>query len=205
HCIAASTASPVVRTSIGCLRLPALFNTFTTCRTVDSCTFAGLISILVITTNTGIFSAIHSPKCSFAIPIIPALLPTTNIPYSGCPPASPNTVVRKYFSCPAKSWNTITFAARLHISFHSNFRSLLITSPLSRSNPITSIPILDVRPVSCSCLCRNILDLALPRPLSNLLRVSTPNTVDFPASTFPIIAIRTSTTSSTLSTLLRIK
>jgi hypothetical protein len=37
------------------------------------------MSILVTTTNTGTFNANANPKCSFVIPIIPALDPTWNI------------------------------------------------------------------------------------------------------------------------------
>lgn len=73
------------------------------------------------------------------------------------------------------------------------------------------MPTLEVRPLSISCLCRNKLTRARPRPSSNapvcmvageyphivhavsrLPRVNTPNVVDLPLSTFPTTAQRTS-------------
>lgn len=51
-----------------------------------------------------------------------------------------------------------------------------------------SLPTELVRPLSISCLCRNRRWRACPRPLSSSPCVSTPNSVDLPASTFPTTA-----------------
>ncbi len=51
-----------------------------------------------------------------------------------------------------------------------------------------SLPTLDVRPDSSSCLWRKSFCLARPRPLSRPPCVNTPSNVLFPASTFPTTA-----------------
>ena len=51
-----------------------------------------------------------------------------------------------------------------------------------------SLPTLEVLPVSISCLWRNSLCRAVPRPLSSSPWVSTPSSVLLPASTFPTTA-----------------
>ena len=73
------------------------------------------------------------------------------------------------------------------------------------SKPRISFPTDDVLPVSISCLWRNNFCLAWPRPLSKQLCVSTPNNVDFPASTLPTTAILTSQKSASASNRLRSK
>lgn len=93
------------------------------------------MSILVTTTNTGTFSARARPRCSLVIPTMPALLPTwgerdhadvarlltrtvgtplsphltISMQKSGRCPVIPNTVVFRYFSCPARSMKVMTF------------------------------------------------------------------------------------------------
>ena len=84
------------------------------------------------------------------------------------------------------------------------YRNLGITCPFE-SKPRISFPTDDVLPVSISCLWRNNFCLAWPRPLSKQLCVSTPNNVDFPASTLPTTAILTSQKSASASNRLRIK
>lgn len=131
---------------------------------------------------------------------------------------------RGEYSLPMKE--TI-FAACIEISSQPSF-SLLITSGseefavLGRigspegPNPRISIPTLDVRPVSISCLCRKSATRARPLPSSSapnrklkqnrrsivsttcVPRVSTPRVVDFPLSTFPTTAHRTSGVRETL-------
>lgn len=115
-------------------------------------------------------------------------------------------MVRRYRSWPAKSVNEMTLAERLPISSHDNFRpgtSDAMTLPAA-SNPIISMPTELVRPLSISCLCRNRLTRALPRPSSRPPFTNTPSKVLLPASTLPTTAIRVSMTSSTVSGFCRI-
>ncbi|CAN8007641.1 unnamed protein product [Ixodes pacificus] len=63
----------------------------------------------------------------------------------------------------------------------------LTTLPLE-SKPRMSLPTLEVRPDSTSCLCRNSFCRARPRPLSSSPWVSTPSRVLLPASTLPTTA-----------------
>lgn len=62
----------------------------------------------------------------------------------------------------------------------------------SLSKPKISFPTELVLPDSISCLCLNSFCLACPLPLSSSACVRTPNSVDFPASTFPTTATRIS-------------
>ena len=137
-------------------------------------------------------------------------------------PVNPKTVVFRYFSWPAKSTKVSTFELLLQISVQSNdepwdgvfttwnhgypwiLLCLGFTCPFE-SKPRISFPTDDVLPVSISCLWRNNFCLAWPRPLSKQLCVSTPNNVDFPASTLPTTAILTSQKSASASNRLRIK
>ena len=51
-----------------------------------------------------------------------------------------------------------------------------------------TFPTDEVRPVSTSCLCRKSFCRATPRPSSSTPCVSTPSSVDLPASTLPVTA-----------------
>lgn len=95
------------------------------------------------------------------------------------------------------------FAACIEISSHPSFsRRIASTSPVAGTlgsigfpegaKPRISMPTLDVRPVSSSCLCRKRPTRARPRPSSSTPRVRTPNVVDLPLSTLPTTAHRTS-------------
>lgn len=79
-----------------------------------------------------------------------------SITKSGAQPVIPNTVVFKYFSWPARSTKLTTFEAWTQISSHINFlppwRGCVIGLDFE-SKPRISIPTLDVRPDSISCLC----------------------------------------------------
>ena len=84
-----------------------------------------------------------------------------------------------------------------------NPRICQVVFSMLRSNSIfhwlhTSMPTLDVRPLSISCLWRNNDTRARPRPSSRAPRVRTPNVVDLPLSTFPTTAQRTSGVRATL-------
>lgn len=54
-------------------------------------------------TINGTSKASVTARCSFDIPIRPALAPTIKITQEGAPDVSPNSVVFKYLSCPARS------------------------------------------------------------------------------------------------------
>lgn len=110
---------------------------------------------------------------------------------------------------------------RRPISSQVSFRpgTLETTTSLLLSKPIISMPTELVRPLSISCLWRNRLTRAFPRPSSRPPLTRTPNMVLLPASTachqlcasnlvrhdspFPTTAILVSMTSSTLSGRLR--
>lgn len=91
-------------------------------------------------------------------------------------------------SCPTHSSNrwVILFSSRfLSSATHS------LTSPLLLKPRISKL-MLDVLPDWISWRCRKRLRRALPRPLSSSPCVRTPNSVDFPESTFPRTATRRS-------------
>ena len=57
----------------------------------------------VMQTTTGTLNANAIAKCSFDMPIRPALAPTIRITQEGAPDVRPYNVVFRYLSCPAKS------------------------------------------------------------------------------------------------------
>mmetsp|Transcript_25979 Transcript_25979/g.68170 ORF Transcript_25979/g.68170 Transcript_25979/m.68170 type:complete len:378 (+) Transcript_25979:517-1650(+) len=194
----ASITSSSLFTSSGILRHPADLRIFWSSLRVAASTFGGHMSILVITTNTGLPSANVRPRCSLVIPMMPAFEPIMSITNSGMWPVRPNTVVFKYRSCPARSMNVSTLAESWQIWAQSSLPScpgLLTTSPLVE-NPRMSCDTEEVRPDSASCACRNSLCRLFPRPLSSSPCVSTPSRVLLPASTLPHTATRISWKSS---------
>lgn len=58
---------------------------------------------MVIQTTTGTLKARAIARCSFDIPISPALAPTIRITHDGAPDVNPYRVVFKYRSWPARS------------------------------------------------------------------------------------------------------
>jgi hypothetical protein len=101
-------------------RHPGLLSILTTCFTVSSITFGGVMSIylgeplkivglqrtrstLVMQTMTGMVKARAAARCSLDIPMRPALAPTIRITQDGDPDVKPYNVVFRYFSCPARS------------------------------------------------------------------------------------------------------
>lgn len=99
---------------------PGLFKILTTCLTVSARTFGGVMSIwhsnvdkgwwrkktlntFVMQTTTGTLSANAIARCSFDIPINPALAPTIRITHEGAPDVRPYNVVLRYRSWPARS------------------------------------------------------------------------------------------------------
>lgn len=62
-----------------------------------------LIFTFVIQTTTGTLRASAIAKCSFDMPISPALAPTIRITHDGAPDVNPYRVVFKYRSWPARS------------------------------------------------------------------------------------------------------
>lgn len=101
-------------------RHPGLLKILTTCFTVSSITFGGVMSIyfvgalnsvefertritLVMQTMTGMVKARAAARCSLDIPIRPALAPTMRMTQDGDPEVKPYNVVFRYFSCPARS------------------------------------------------------------------------------------------------------
>mmetsp|Transcript_24259 Transcript_24259/g.33228 ORF Transcript_24259/g.33228 Transcript_24259/m.33228 type:complete len:208 (-) Transcript_24259:35-658(-) len=123
--------------------------------------------------------------------------PTTSSAKSGIIPVNPNTVVFKYFSCPQRSMSVM---ARSDWSTTSAQRWLCClawgTTCSPSLYPISSTVTAEVLPFSCSCLCRSTSERASPRPSSRQADVRTPIKVDFPLSTLPIIATRTSSLST---------
>jgi len=99
---------------------PGLFKILTTCLMVSERTFGGVMSIwqsgvekerqrkkklntFVMQTTTGTLSANAIARCSFDIPIRPALAPTIRITHEGAPDVRPYNVVLRYRSWPARS------------------------------------------------------------------------------------------------------
>lgn len=74
--VALNTTSSGDLTITGTFRQPGDFSILTNIFKLSCRTLAGHMSILVTTTNTGTDNASAKPKCSFVIPIIPALAPT---------------------------------------------------------------------------------------------------------------------------------
>lgn len=166
----------------------------------------------VMHTTTGTLNANEMAKCSFDIPMSPALPPTIKITQDGDPDVRPYRVVFRYRSCPARSKTMSTIAhgsfmifdlplnemileACIEISSHPIFSRRMTSGSLewavdgSMGFPVgpnpriciknenmhlkdvvqgrTSMPTLEVLPLSISCLCLNKLTRARPRPSSN--------------------------------------
>ena len=102
-------------------RQPRLRRILTTCDSVSSSLFGGVISTcgttfmtiwgvyrkrrktLVMQTTIGTLSARATARCSFDMPMTPALAPITRITQDGAPDVKPYNVVLRYRSCPARS------------------------------------------------------------------------------------------------------
>jgi len=152
----------------------------------------------VITTNIGIFKAIVIPICSLVILDTPILAPMTSMLYWGYSPESPNIVVLRYFSCPHRSINYMTFELPSTISGHAFFFLVVKMSFLNgttcypcSSNPKISCAIEEVLPLSFSWPKLKTFSLREPRPSSVVPagQESTTVKVDLPESTFPTTAI----------------
>lgn len=125
----------------------------------------------------------------FDIPMRPAFAPTMSKTKSGDVAVSPNNVVLRYFSCPARSAKLTTLEALAEISSQlscclrgtdpcggtsapSSFSVRTACTPSGRTSrplgvkPMSSMPTEEVRPVSISCLWRKRLTRARPRPSS---------------------------------------
>jgi hypothetical protein len=104
-------------------RQPRLRRILTTCDSVSSSLFGGVISTcdqivvktqrtnqrtgvivtLVMQTTIGTLRARATARCSFDMPITPALAPITRITQDGAPDVKPYKVVLRYLSWPARS------------------------------------------------------------------------------------------------------
>eukprot|EP00053_Salpingoeca_punica_P017183 m.164586 g.164586 ORF g.164586 m.164586 type:complete len:380 (-) comp17140_c0_seq2:260-1399(-) len=196
--VAQTTASSSVLTTMGTLRQPGLFRILWSTCMVSARTSGGHMSIFVTTTYTGTFSASASRRCSLVMPTMPMFAPTISMAKCGAWPVKPKTVVFRYFSWPARSMKVSTLDELWQISCQLReplWFGLLVTLP-RLSKPRMSCAMLDVRPVSSSCLWRKIIWRERPRPLSSSPCVSTPSSVLLPESTLPQTAMRSSRKSS---------
>src|SRR5260370_40364544 len=67
-----------------------------------------IFDTLVMQTTIGTLRAKATARCSFDMPITPALAPITRITQDGAPEVKPYKVVLRYLSWPARSDNFVT-------------------------------------------------------------------------------------------------